>query len=208
MHLQENINIKYRNLNKAIIVLSFSLVENPSGKQCERAKQLKKDSEQVGMTTWEVTMFLYLVQHGDAKREEEDPARPLSDKGIKDLKKVASFLSRLNITVEEVLHSGKLRAKQTAEIMADSLRITKGALETESLLPLDEPDIWSEKLKSRTHSLMLVGHLPHLGKLSSFLLSGDSGKSIIAFKMGGIVCMKRDDAAIWTLQWMVTPEIL
>jgi phosphohistidine phosphatase len=188
--------------------LSFSLVENPSGKQCERAKQLKKDSEQVGMTTWEVTMFLYLVQHGDAKREEEDPSRPLSYKGIEDVKKVASFISRLDITVEEVLHSSKLRAKQTAEILSDSLLITKGISETKGLAPLDEPNIWAEKLKTKTHSLMLVGHLPHLGKLSSFLLSGDKEKSIIAFKMGGVVCIKRDDAGIWTLQWMITPEIV
>jgi phosphohistidine phosphatase len=156
----------------------------------------------------EVTMFLYLVQHGDAKKEEEDPARPLSDKGIEDVKKVASFMFRLKITVEEVLHSSKLRARQTAEIIADSLSIKKGVSETEGLAPLNEPILWAEKLKTKTHSLMLVGHLPHLGKLSSFLLSGDKEKSIIAFKMGGVVCMKRDDAGTWTLQWMITPEIL
>ena len=153
-------------------------------------------------------MFLYLVQHGDAKKEEEDPARPLSDKGIEDVKKVASFMFRLKITVEEVLHSSKLRARQTAEIIADSLNITKGVSETEGLAPLNEPILWAEKLKTKTHSLMLVGHLPHLGKLSSFLLSGDKEKSIIAFKMGGVVCMKRDDSGTWTLQWMITPEII
>jgi len=153
-------------------------------------------------------MFLYLVQHGDAKKEEEDPARPLSDKGIEDVKKVASFMFRLKITVEEVLHSSKLRARQTAEIIADSLNITKGVSETEGLAPLNEPILWAEKLKTKTHSLMLVGHLPHLGKLSSFLLSGDKEKSIIAFKMGGVVCMKRDDSGTWTLQWIITPEII
>ncbi len=153
-------------------------------------------------------MFLYLVQHGDAKKEEEDPARPLSHKGIEDVKKVASFLSRLSITVEEVFHSGKLRARQTAEIIADSLNITKGISETDGLAPLNQPILWVEKLKTKTHPLMLVGHLPHLGKLSSFLLGGDKEKSIIAFKMGGVVCIKRDDAGTWTLQWMITPEIV
>ncbi len=144
----------------------------------------------------------------ETQKEEEDPARPLSDKGIEDVKKVASFMFRLKITVEEVLHSSKLRARQTAEIIADSLSITKGVSETEGLAPLNEPILWAEKLKTKTHSLMLVGHLPHLGKLSSFLLSGDKEKSIIAFKMGGVVCMKRDDAGTWTLQWMITPEIV
>lgn len=153
-------------------------------------------------------MLLYLVQHGDAKREEEDPSRPLSDKGIEDVKRVASYISRLNIEVEEVLHSGKLRAKQTAELVAGNLRMAKGASETNGLAPLDDPRLWAERLKAKTNPLMLVGHLPHLGRLSSLLLCGDKEKNIIAFKMGGIVCLKRDDAGTWSLQWMITPEIL
>jgi phosphohistidine phosphatase len=153
-------------------------------------------------------MFLYLVQHGEAKREEEDPARPLSDKGIEDVKRVAFFASRLEITVEEVLHSGKLRARQTAEILADYLKVTKGVSESVGLVPLDDPTLWAEKLKTKENSLVLVGHLPNLGWLSSLLLSGDKEKNIIAFKMGGIVCLRRDDAGKWSLQWMITPEIL
>jgi phosphohistidine phosphatase len=153
-------------------------------------------------------MFLYLVQHGEAKRDEEDPTRPLSDKGVEDVKKIASFLSGLKITVEDVLHSNKLRAKQTAEILADSLVITKSVSEADGLAPLNDPNIWAERLKGKKESTMLVGHLPHLGKLSSFLLSGDQGKNIIAFTMGSAVCMKRDDEGAWTLQWMVTPEIV
>ena len=152
-------------------------------------------------------MFLYLVQHGKAKNEEEDPARPLSDSGIVEVKKIASFISGLEITVEEVFHSSKLRAKQTAEILADSLTITKGVSEADSLAPLDDPVLWAEKLKSKTYSIMLVGHLPHLARLSSILLIGDKEKSIIAFKMGGVVCLKKDDAGMWALQWMITPEI-
>jgi phosphohistidine phosphatase len=153
-------------------------------------------------------MILYLVQHGEAKREEEDPTRPLSDKGVEDVKKIASFLSRLEVRVDEVLHSSKLRAKQTAEILAGSLGITKGVSEADGLAPLNDPGIWAERLKGKKESIMLVGHLPHLGKLSSFLLSGDQEKNIIAFKMGSAVCMKRDDAGAWTLQWMITPEIV
>ncbi|HYA12300.1 MAG TPA: phosphohistidine phosphatase SixA [Thermodesulfovibrionales bacterium] len=153
-------------------------------------------------------MLLYLVQHGEAKREEQDPSRPLSDKGIEDVKGVASYISRLNIEVEEVLHSGKARAKQTAELLSGNLRIAKGISQTDGIAPLDAPKLWVERLKQKKNSLMLVGHLPHLGKLSSLLLSGDKEKNIIAFKMGGIVCLKRDDAGTWSLQWMITPEIL
>ena len=153
-------------------------------------------------------MFLYLAQHGDAKREEEDPLRPLSDKGINDVKKVASFISGLDIEVEEVFHSGKLRARQTAEILIQNLKATKGPSETDGLAPLDDPKIWAEKLKTQSNSIMLVGHLPHLGKLASLLISADTEKSLIAFKMGGVVCLKRDDTGAWSLQWMITPEIM
>jgi len=153
-------------------------------------------------------VLLYLVQHGDAKREEEDPSRPLSDKGREDVRKVASYASRMKIEVDEVLHSGKLRAKQTAEILSEHLKIENGISETDSIAPLDNPLIWAERLKDRTTSLMLVGHLPHLAKLSSLLLCGDMEKNVVAFRMGGIVCLKRDDTGKWSLQWMITPEIL
>jgi len=153
-------------------------------------------------------VLLYLVQHGDAKREEEDPSRPLSDKGREDVRKVASYASRMKIEVDEVLHSGKLRAKQTAEILSEHLKIENGISETDSIAPLDNPLIWAERLKDRTTSLMLVGHLPHLAKLSSLLLCGDMEKNAVAFRMGGIVCLKRDDTGKWSLQWMITPEIL
>lgn len=152
-------------------------------------------------------MLLYLVQHGDAKREEEDPSRPLSEKGIKDVKGVASHISRLNVEVEEVLHSGKLRAKQTAEIIAEKLKIEKGISEKDGLSPMDDANMWAERLKTRTDSLMLVGHLPHLGKLASLLLCSGKERNFVAFKMGGVVCLKRDDT-VWSLQWMITPETL
>jgi len=152
-------------------------------------------------------MLLYLVQHGDAKREEEDPSRPLSEKGIRDVKGVASHISRLNIGVEEILHSGKLRAKQTAEIMAEKLKIEKGISETDGLAPMDDASIWAERLNKRTNSLMLVGHLPHLGKLASLLLCSEKERNFVAFKMGRVVCLKRNDTG-WSLQWMITPETL
>lgn len=152
-------------------------------------------------------MLIYLVQHGDSKREEEDPLRPLSEKGFRDVKSVASYISRLNIELEEVLHSGKLRTKQTAEIMSEKLKISKGISQTDGLAPLDDPIIWADRLKKKSNPIMLVGHLPHLGKLASLLLCGEKEKNPVTFKMGGVVCLKRDDKS-WSLQWMITPETL
>lgn len=156
----------------------------------------------------EEEMFLYLVQHGDAKKEDEDPSRPLSDKGRHDISRVASYISHLNISVLRLFHSAKLRAKQTAEILFEHLRPVKGLSEVDGLSPLDDPQIWAERLKDIPDDLILVGHLPHLGRLASLLLCENPEKNVISFRMAGIVCLKRDDSGTWSLQWMLTPEIV
>jgi phosphohistidine phosphatase len=153
-------------------------------------------------------MFVYLVQHAEAKKEEADPLRPLSEKGLGDINRVASHVSRLNISLEKIFHSSKLRARQTAEILSEYLKPYKGMTEVDGLSPMDNPDIWAERLKDLPGDVMLVGHLPHLGRLASLLLCGISEKNIVSFKMAGIVCLKRDETGEWSLQWMLTPDTL
>lgn len=153
-------------------------------------------------------MRLYLVQHGEAKREEEDPSRPLSEKGLKDVRKMADYASkRLGVKVERILHSGKLRAKQTAEELAAKLKPKGGVEEADGLEPLADPKVWAERLKGMEEDVMLVGHLPHLSKLSSLLLSGDETKEVIRFETAGMACLERDERGLWSLRWMVTPAI-
>lgn len=153
-------------------------------------------------------MLLYLVQHAEAKRKEEDPSRPLSEKGLEDIKEVASYLSRMNVKVKEIFHSSKLRAKQTAEILAENVKPERGISEVNALSPLDDPKIWTENLRDITDDTMLVGHLPHLSKLASMLLCGNEEREVVAFRMAGVVCLRRDDTGVWSLQWMITPEIV
>lgn len=153
-------------------------------------------------------MFLYLVQHAEAKKEEIDPARSLSEKGIQDIQKVAAYLSQLNFSLHKIFHSNKLRARQTAEILAKNLKPSKGISEVDGLSPLDDPYIWGNRVKDIPEDVMLVGHLPHLGKLTSLLLSNDANKNVVSFKMAGVVCLKRDEEGEWSLQWMVTPEVV
>ncbi len=153
-------------------------------------------------------MFLYLIQHGEAMSKDQDPERPLSEKGQEDVKKMASYASQIGISVDEIRHSGKLRAEQTAEALSKSLKPSQGLTETDGLAPLDDPMIWVARLKERSKSTMLVGHLPHLGKLASLLLCGDGEKNVVAFKMAGIVCLQRDEEGQWSLQWMITLDIV
>jgi phosphohistidine phosphatase len=156
----------------------------------------------------EVKLLLYLVQHAEARREEEDPARPLSEKGVNDTGMIVSHLSRLDIRVDRILHSGKLRAKQTAEVLASGLRPLDGVSEADGLLPLDDPERIARRLSDVQGSLMLVGHLPHLGKLASLLLCGDPGSNAVSFRMAGVLCLERDEKGLWSVKWMLTPEVV
>jgi len=154
-------------------------------------------------------MKLYLVQHAEPKRKEEDPTRPLSDRGWKNIGKMARYAKEhLCIEVVRIVHSGKLRAKQTAEVIAEHLNHAICMVTDENLEPLADLRIWKRGLVETSEDIMLVGHLPHLSKLASHLLAGDENKEVVAFKMGGIICLERDQQRRWTIQWMVNPETI
>lgn len=148
----------------------------------------------------------FLVQHGEAKSEQEDPSRPLTEKGRDDVKKVAMCFSKLGMGVSSIYHSGKLRARQTAEILCEHLRPSRGVFEVEGLSPMDNPQRASELLKSANEPVVIVGHLPHLSRLVSLMVVGDETKDIVKFRMGAVVCISRDDD-IWRVSWILTPEI-
>ena len=71
-------------------------------------------------------MDLFLVQHGEARSEVEDPERSLTDRGEETVRKVAAWAARAGLRVGQIRHSGKRRAEQTAAILADSLRPIRG----------------------------------------------------------------------------------
>ncbi len=153
-------------------------------------------------------MYLYLVRHGDAKRKDEDPLRALSEKGMYEITLIASHVTQLNFHVQRIFHSRKLRARQTAETLSEYLKPFKGLSEVDGLSPLDSPEIWAMRLLDMKDDTILVGHLPHLGRLASLLLCGKAEKNIIAFRTAGIACLHRDDTGIWSVEWMLTPEVV
>jgi phosphohistidine phosphatase len=66
----------------------------------------------------EVTdMDLYLMQHGQATTETEDPERPLTDAGRAAVQRVAKRARAADVRISGCLHSGKLRAEQTARLL-------------------------------------------------------------------------------------------
>jgi len=153
-------------------------------------------------------VFLYLVQHAEAKREEEDSARDLTEKGRRDIEKVAAYAGRLKLPVSRIFHSGKTRALSTAQVLAEHLKPAPWVAQTDGLSPLDDPGLWPGRLAGMTEDVMLVGHLPHLARLAALLLCGDKEKSVINFKMAGMVCLRRSEGGPWAVEWMAIPELI
>jgi phosphohistidine phosphatase len=153
-------------------------------------------------------VYLYLVQHGEARKEEEGPERRLTDKGVSDVGKVAAYAGKMNLNAAEIFHSPKARAQQTALILAEQLEPKRGRSLSENLLPMDDPALWAARLARMNENIMLVGHLPYLARLAGLLLCGDKEKTPVDFKMGGIVCLRRFDDGRWAIEWMNVPEMV
>jgi len=154
-------------------------------------------------------MEIYLVQHAKSKPKEEDPERPLSDEGFKDIEKMAIFASNIaGIVVRKIAHSGKLRARQTAEVLAAGLRPVEGLGEADGLDPLADPGIWAERISESDGSIMLVGHLPHLAALTGVLLEGDKAKNPVNFHNAGIIKLVGDPDSKWYIDWIVVPSVV
>jgi phosphohistidine phosphatase len=153
-------------------------------------------------------MRLYLVQHGEALPKQVDPERPLSEQGRADVARIADFLKLAGIRVIRVAHSGKTRAKQTAELLAAAVAQGGDAESRSGIDPLDPIGPLAEEAASWSQDTMLVGHLPFMGRLASWLVSRAEQADAVAFRPGSVVCLERGTEGLWTLAWMMRPELL
>ena len=153
-------------------------------------------------------MNLYLVQHAKAASKEIDSERSLTQEGLNDINKIAALIEPLEITIENLWHSGKKRAQQTTEILAGVINVKNEISIQDGLAPNDNVNVIRERIISAGHDLMIVGHLPFLSKLASLLLTSSESSETVAFKQGGIVCLKCKDANQWQIEWMITPDFI
>ena len=150
-------------------------------------------------------MKLYLVQHGEAMSEAEDPLRGLTPIGENEIKKVARMAKRMGLNPSKIFHSGKLRAEQTADIIGKAL--SKPVEATKGLAPMDDVLLWADKINQNAEELMLVGHLPYMEKLASFLIIGDENIRPVLFRFGAINCLEQKENKKWAIRWILTPEM-
>jgi phosphohistidine phosphatase len=150
-------------------------------------------------------MKLYVMQHGKAMAKADHPDRPLTPEGREEVTRMAEFLGRAGIPLDQIWHSGKTRAEQTAEIVGNQFQIQVVA--ATGLGPTDDVRPVAEDLQTEQHATMIVGHLPFMGQLVSHLLTGNPGQAVVQFQQGGVVCLEREDD-VWQIVWMVVPDIL
>lgn len=153
-------------------------------------------------------MQLYLVQHGASKSDSEDPQRSLTDDGRQTVEQMADLLSSLGLALDFIEHSDKLRAQQTAEILAARLRPREVTKPVAGMGPNDHVEPMRDRLQTEANNLMLLGHLPYLSRLLAMLLSVRKDHTVLEFRMSGVVRLDRNERGEWVLRWAITPELL
>jgi phosphohistidine phosphatase len=147
-------------------------------------------------------MFLYLVHHGEAVGPEVDPRRPLSAAGRAAVDSVAAQAAAYGARPQVVWHSGKLRARQTAEAFWRACNVLAEFSATRDLQPDDPPQWIRDRLREETRDTLIAGHFPHLPRLLTLLVTG--GEAGSDFPAHGIVALVTDDGGqTWREAWRV-----
>lgn len=152
-------------------------------------------------------MKLYLVRHGENETVGSDDERTLSTKGKEDIEHLSNFISQLKLQVSYVFQSPKLRVQQTAKILCSQMTIIneiETKVELEPLAPITDV---IDELSVLNGDVMLVGHMPFMGKLVSQLVTGNENKNVVAFKAGSMLCLEKIEDNQWVIRWMLNPEL-
>lgn len=146
---------------------------------------------------------VYLVHHGEAVGPDVDIRRPLSAGGRAASERVAAEAAARGIKPLIVWHSGKLRAKQTAEIFWRALNPLAEMSATRDLQP-DDPAVWMrDRLRHEPRDVLIAGHFTHLPRLLGLLRGAQDG-AMADFPLHGIVSLSTDDEGqTWTEEWRI-----
>jgi phosphohistidine phosphatase len=149
-------------------------------------------------------VHLFLVHHGEAVGPEIDARRPLSSAGREAVERLAAGTAARGARPAVVWHSGKLRAKQTAEAFWRACNALADLSATHDLQP-DDPPAWiRDRLRAEPRDLLIAGHFPHLPRLLALLLGGREDEAG-SFPLHGVVALQTaDDGETWTELWRIS----
>lgn len=151
---------------------------------------------------------LYVLQHGDAVSKKENPDRPLSSKGLLDIQHLSKYLVEQDTGIRCIFHSGKLRAEETAQIIADSLEASIDPEKISGIGPNDNvvEFVDDEKLIQSLHmgNVLIVSHMPFVSNLCSTLLT-ESIAVKFDFTPGTLACLFYEYEE-WSMEFMIHPD--
>ena len=156
--------------------------------------------------------MIYLVHHGHAVGPGDDSMRPLSESGRIAVARLAGEARDHGVKPDVVWHSGKLRARQTAEAYWRACNPLAGFAAARGLQP-DDPPSWmrdqlagdpSTRLGAGPRSIMVVGHMPHLPALLHLLCGAAADPPAFDFPLHGCVALEADGDH-WKELWRIKP---
>jgi phosphohistidine phosphatase len=148
--------------------------------------------------------MILLVHHGDAVSPGVDPARPLSERGLGEVARLADEAATRGVKPDIIWHSGKLRARQTAQAFWRACNPLAPFSAARGLLP-DDPPIWMRnQLAGEARSIVVVGHMPHIPRLLRLLVTGDADAVSVNFPQHGCVALEADGTR-WKELWRLEP---
>jgi len=153
-------------------------------------------------------MKVYLVRRASATSSGVDPRHPLSKPGRHEAEKLADFVAKAGVTVQETWHSSKVRARETAEILVARGGLEGPLRERSGLLPEDPVGPVADELSAVDGDLCVVGHLPFMAYLAAELTSSGSGRTEFVFSTCTMLCLERDKRGAWAVRWLVSPDLL
>ena len=153
-------------------------------------------------------MRLYLARHGKAVLTGDEWKRPLAPRGRRDVARLAAFLAAAGCRVGRVVHSGRARARETAELLSAAIG-PRGRVEEwrDGLQPEDSTDLLAKAAAGWDDDVMAVGHEPFMGRMVAHLLCGDPDAQLAIMKTGTVVCFEQAGDR-WRLCWMIGPKIV
>ena len=151
-------------------------------------------------------MNLYILHHGEAVAKEIDAERPLSEQGIRDIRILALHMQNMGVQLGNVFHSGKLRAQQSARLVAETISPGVQPVKTEGLNPNDDPTVIIEDIEQMDENILIASHMPFVSRLCSTLLTGTTDAEFASMP-GTLFCLEKTDNK-WRLAYMLRPDFL
>ena len=117
--------------------------------------------------------------------------------------RLASEAAARGVRPVVVWHSGKLRARQTAQAFWQACNALAEFSATPDLQPDDPPSRMRDRLRGETRDILIAGHFPHLPRLLSLLLTGRADLTG-PFPQHGIVALERAaETDSWKEIWRI-----